>query len=284
MKQVVPHGWAGVDVGKGHHWVCLIDEAGATVWSAKVVNDESAILQAIAAVLGRAEQVGVLVLNGAGEHGCPVGALVGGRDGEQLGCGQVHAPVQYRVDHAGVQGVPVSGSGHAQAPGGAGRLSQGVGAGPGRTPGDHLLQGLGRQTVHNVTGHLGAGQRPHPGGGHRGGDELFGVLPVDSCPRRRHAVNRSVRLRTCLLGRVARVTTWRRRVVSIRFGPRRRGQPHGCRRPGHRAVHRHIPARDQPRTPGRPLPRSAGGPGRAARRMGPTDAATPPWTTSGAPV
>jgi len=57
MEQVVPHGWAGVDVGKGHHWVCLIDEAGATLWSAKVVNDESAILQAIAAVLGRAEQV-----------------------------------------------------------------------------------------------------------------------------------------------------------------------------------------------------------------------------------
>lgn len=57
MEQVVPHGWAGVDVGKGHHWVCLIDEAGATLWSAKVVNDESAILEAIAAVLGRAEQV-----------------------------------------------------------------------------------------------------------------------------------------------------------------------------------------------------------------------------------
>ena len=57
MEQEVPHGWAGVDVGKGHHWVCLIDEAGATLWSAKVVNDESAILEAIAAVLGRAEQV-----------------------------------------------------------------------------------------------------------------------------------------------------------------------------------------------------------------------------------
>jgi len=57
MEQVVPRGWAGVDVGKGHHWVCLNDEAGATLWSSKVVNDESAILQAIAAVLGRAEQV-----------------------------------------------------------------------------------------------------------------------------------------------------------------------------------------------------------------------------------
>src|SRR5450830_1106370 len=57
MEQVVPHGWVGVDVGKGHHWVCLIDEAGATLWSANVVNDESAILEPIAAVLGRAGQV-----------------------------------------------------------------------------------------------------------------------------------------------------------------------------------------------------------------------------------
>ena len=39
---------AGVDVGKGHHWVCLIDDAGVALWSAKVVNDEAAILEAIA--------------------------------------------------------------------------------------------------------------------------------------------------------------------------------------------------------------------------------------------
>lgn len=57
MQQPVPQGWAGVDVGKSHHWVCLIDEAGTTLWSAKVVNDEAAILDAIAAVLARAEQV-----------------------------------------------------------------------------------------------------------------------------------------------------------------------------------------------------------------------------------
>lgn len=57
MKQPVPHAWAGVDVGKGHHWVCLIDEAGTTVWSSKVVNDESAILEAIGGVLERADQV-----------------------------------------------------------------------------------------------------------------------------------------------------------------------------------------------------------------------------------
>ncbi len=57
MKPAVPRGWAGIDVGKGHHWVCLIDEAGTTVWSARVVNDESAVLEVIGRVLDRAEQV-----------------------------------------------------------------------------------------------------------------------------------------------------------------------------------------------------------------------------------
>ncbi len=57
MNQRIPLGWAGIDVGKGHHWICLIDEAGTTVWSTKVVNDEAAILDAIAGVLGRADEV-----------------------------------------------------------------------------------------------------------------------------------------------------------------------------------------------------------------------------------
>lgn len=53
----VTQGWAGVDIGKGHHWVCLIDEAGTTLWSSKVVNDETAILEAIGEVRARAERV-----------------------------------------------------------------------------------------------------------------------------------------------------------------------------------------------------------------------------------
>jgi len=57
MKERTPLGWAGIDVGKGHHWICLIDEAGTTLWSAKVVNDEAAILDAIGVVLARAEEV-----------------------------------------------------------------------------------------------------------------------------------------------------------------------------------------------------------------------------------
>ena len=31
MQQPMKCGWAWVDVGKGHHWVCLIDEAGTTL-------------------------------------------------------------------------------------------------------------------------------------------------------------------------------------------------------------------------------------------------------------
>lgn len=57
MKERIPLGWAGIDIGKGHHWVCLIDDAGTTVWSTRVVNDEAAILDVMASVLARAEEV-----------------------------------------------------------------------------------------------------------------------------------------------------------------------------------------------------------------------------------
>ena len=57
QQQPVPRGWAGVDVGKGHHWVCLVDEAGTTLWSSRVANDEGAILEAIGEVLARGQHV-----------------------------------------------------------------------------------------------------------------------------------------------------------------------------------------------------------------------------------
>ncbi|WP_055711233.1 IS110 family transposase [Streptomyces torulosus] len=49
--------WAGVDAGKGHHWAAVVDETGATLWSKKVDNDESAILTALGEILGLADQV-----------------------------------------------------------------------------------------------------------------------------------------------------------------------------------------------------------------------------------
>jgi hypothetical protein len=57
MKPRIPLGWAGIDVGKGHHWICLIDPSGTTVWSTRVNNDEAVILDAIGSVLARAEEV-----------------------------------------------------------------------------------------------------------------------------------------------------------------------------------------------------------------------------------
>ena len=57
MQDRVRLGWAGIDVGKGHHWICLIDEAGTSLWSTKVDNDEAALLDMISAVLARADEV-----------------------------------------------------------------------------------------------------------------------------------------------------------------------------------------------------------------------------------
>jgi transposase len=42
--------WAGVDVGNEHHWVCVVDAAGAVVVSRKVVDDEATIRAVIAEI------------------------------------------------------------------------------------------------------------------------------------------------------------------------------------------------------------------------------------------
>lgn len=49
--------WVGIDAGKGHHWVAVVDETGATLWSKKIENDESAILTALGEILDLAEEV-----------------------------------------------------------------------------------------------------------------------------------------------------------------------------------------------------------------------------------
>jgi transposase len=42
--------WAGVDVGKEHHWVCVVDGNGNMVFSRKVVNDEDTIRDLVAEI------------------------------------------------------------------------------------------------------------------------------------------------------------------------------------------------------------------------------------------
>lgn len=47
--------WVGIDVGKTHHWVCVIDSDGRSLFSGKVGNDEAEILAVLAAVTVMAE-------------------------------------------------------------------------------------------------------------------------------------------------------------------------------------------------------------------------------------
>jgi transposase len=49
--------WAGVDVGKEHHWVCVVDDNGTVVLSRKVINDEQPIRELVAEIDGVAERV-----------------------------------------------------------------------------------------------------------------------------------------------------------------------------------------------------------------------------------
>lgn len=49
--------WVGIDVGKGFHHACAVDEAGTTVFSRKVVNGQAAIEQMIARTTAKAGEV-----------------------------------------------------------------------------------------------------------------------------------------------------------------------------------------------------------------------------------
>jgi transposase len=49
--------WAGIDIGKAHHWVCVLDADGAVLLSMKLVNDETEIIEMITTVTGLAEQL-----------------------------------------------------------------------------------------------------------------------------------------------------------------------------------------------------------------------------------
>jgi transposase len=49
--------WAGIDAGKGHHWITVVDGTGGRIWSRKVDNDESAILDALGEILALAGTV-----------------------------------------------------------------------------------------------------------------------------------------------------------------------------------------------------------------------------------
>lgn len=57
MAEHQTHLWVGIDAGKAHHWLAAVDDSGATTWSKKVPNDESAILTALGEILALADEV-----------------------------------------------------------------------------------------------------------------------------------------------------------------------------------------------------------------------------------
>lgn len=55
--QQLEQGWAGIDAGKSHHHVVLVDADGRRVLSRRVANDETELGAVIDAVLGKAKRV-----------------------------------------------------------------------------------------------------------------------------------------------------------------------------------------------------------------------------------
>jgi hypothetical protein len=53
----VEQGWAGIDVGKTHHHVVLLDVEGRTLFSRRVANDETELRSVITTVLEKAAAV-----------------------------------------------------------------------------------------------------------------------------------------------------------------------------------------------------------------------------------
>lgn len=57
MTVVQEKAWVGVDIGKTHHWVCVVDAEGKALLSVKVANDEAEIITVIDTVGDLAEQL-----------------------------------------------------------------------------------------------------------------------------------------------------------------------------------------------------------------------------------
>jgi transposase len=64
--------WVGIDVGKTHHWVCVVDAEGKTLLSVKVANDEAEIM----ALLATAGSLAVQLIWAADIIGAPSALLL----------------------------------------------------------------------------------------------------------------------------------------------------------------------------------------------------------------
>jgi transposase len=57
VPAAVDKAWAGIDVGKRHHWVCVVDQDGRQLLSVKVANDQAGIEAVIGSVTGLAAKI-----------------------------------------------------------------------------------------------------------------------------------------------------------------------------------------------------------------------------------
>lgn len=57
MTQRPPQVWAGIDVGKGHHWITVVNADGDPLWNRKVINSETDILGVFGEVMDAADHV-----------------------------------------------------------------------------------------------------------------------------------------------------------------------------------------------------------------------------------
>lgn len=55
MSERIAQVWTGIDAGRDHHWAAVVDETGATLWSKKIDNDESAVLASLGEILDLAD-------------------------------------------------------------------------------------------------------------------------------------------------------------------------------------------------------------------------------------
>lgn len=94
--------WAGIDTGKRAHHCVVIDSAGHVLLSQRVVNDETALLQLIAAVLGVANGDGVVWATDLNAGGAALLIALLAERGQQLlyipGRIVHHAAATYRGD------------------------------------------------------------------------------------------------------------------------------------------------------------------------------------------
>jgi transposase len=57
VSAALDRAWAGIDVGKRHHWVCVVGLDGSQLLSVKIANDEAEIAAVISSVAGLAARI-----------------------------------------------------------------------------------------------------------------------------------------------------------------------------------------------------------------------------------